>query len=115
LGIIAIARRVGGVSEVERVNEAVGDRLAAGKQGAADRLPIETEDQRLAQPSLGKCRVAKIEVDMLVDEAGFVEDLEGVAVPLLESETLIERQAEFTGDHLDRAGQQVGFKCRGVL
>ena len=102
--IIAVARRVGGISAVERVDEAVSDRLAAGEQRAADRLPVQATDQRLAQPPVGQPRQAEIDVDMLVDEAGLVDDLETIAMTLLEGEALIEREAEFAGDHVDRAG-----------
>ncbi len=52
---------------------------------------------------------------MLEHQTRLINDLKRAAVPLLEGERLVERQPEFAGDHVDRAGQQIGFQGGGVL
>ena len=100
---------------IERVDKAVGDRLAPAEQRAADRLAVEPQQQCLAHPAVGQDGQVEIEIDMLEHQARLVDDLKRAAVPLLEGERLVERQPEFAGDHVDRAGQQIGFERGGVL
>ncbi len=52
---------------------------------------------------------------MLVDQARLVDDLELLAVALLEGERLIDRETELARDHVDAAGEQVGLERGGVL
>ena len=52
---------------------------------------------------------------MLVDQTGLVDDIVIAAVPFLEGQSLIEREARFTSDIIDGAGQQIRFQGRGLL
>src|SRR3546814_6803606 len=52
---------------------------------------------------------------MLVDQPRLVQHREPLGVALLEGDRLVDGEAELAGDHVDRAGQQVGLQRRGVL
>jgi len=60
-------------------------------------------------------RPVEIEVDMLENQPRLIDHLKSLAMTLLERESLVERQAEFARNHVDRAGQQIGFERGGVL
>src|SRR5438045_1350969 len=66
-------------------------------------------------PAVVQDGLSEIDVDVLINQAGLVDDLERLAVPSCEGQPFIERQAELAGDHVDRARQQIGFERRGVL
>src|SRR5262249_37412944 len=57
----------------------------------------------------------KIEVDVLIDEPGLIENLEGIRVPFGEGKPLIKREPEFAGNHVDRAGEEIGFERGRIL
>src|SRR3546814_18442229 len=52
---------------------------------------------------------------MLVDEARLVDDVEVPAPPFLQSERLVERQAQLAGDIVDRTGEQIRLQSSGIL
>ena len=52
---------------------------------------------------------------MLEEQARLVDDVEALAVALLERDRLLDRQPDLAGDEIDLAGEQVGFHRGGVL
>ncbi len=52
---------------------------------------------------------------MFVDEAGLVDDVELLALPLLEGQRLIQGQTQLAGDIVDAAREDVGLQRRGIL
>ncbi len=89
---------------VERVDAGVRDRLPPGEQFLADGLAVDGVNQRPAHPDIPEDQVVEIEVDVLVDQARLVDDVEFAAVALLKSDGLVDGQPQLAGDHVDVAG-----------
>ena len=59
-------------------------------------------------------RIVEIDVDMLVDQRRFVDDVVLVLVPLLERKSLVERQAEGLPHHVGTVSRSVGLGDCGL-
>ena len=92
----------------------MGHRLAPGEELAADGGAVDAVNQRPAHAHVGEDGIAQIEVDVLVDEPRLVNELEAPSVAALQSQCLIEGEAELAGDHVDGPRQQVGLERRRV-
>jgi hypothetical protein len=113
--VVGPDRQIGGAHPIERAHEAVGHRLAAVEQLTGQELAVDGQEERTPDPDVGEDRVVEPQIDVLVDEPGHVDHAEPVAVPLLESEGLIESEAERPFDHVDLTREQIGLECSGVL
>ena len=115
VGVVGVGadRRV--VDPVERTDRDMGRRLLAAEELLAQGHAVQGMEQGPADPLVPQDGVLQVQVDVLVDQAGLVGDVEAVAVAFLEGQGLVDGQAELPGHHVDGAGQEVGFQGGGVL
>ena len=77
---------------IERVDARMRHRLLVGEKFLADGVAVDGVNQRPAHPDILKDWVVEIEVDVLVDQARLVDDVEFIPLALLKSDGLVDGQ-----------------------
>ncbi len=103
------------IPDIQRIDVALCDRLLALEQALGDQGSINAIQQGLTHAHVFQDWIVQVQINMLIDQAGLVYDLVVIAIAFLEGQRLINGQAQFPGDHVYVARQQIGGQGGSVF